>query len=284
MRDRPIAVIAPSGAYDVTRFEAGLALAREAGLTLDVFPDLLRPHRYFAASDGDRLGHLVTALCSQEHSAVWAARGGYGVTRLLDRIPWAKVSPKPVVGFSDLTPLMDALRTRLGCVSIHGPVVHSLPNTEPADRTRLFAMLRGEAAPPLEGTPWVFGNASGPVVGGNLSMIAATCGTPWQLDATGALLLLEDVGEAPYRIDRMLTQLRQAGVFNGVAGVLVGTWESCRVPETATWTLDDVLREHLVTLDVPVLAGLPIGHGAANAAVRIGGQARIAGNCVLFAE
>ncbi len=273
-----IAIIAPSGAYDPARFAAGLDLAREAGLTLDIPDDLLQPHRYLAASDDVRLTHLVDALTNPDVSAVWAARGGFGVTRLLDRVPWHRVQPKPVIGFSDVTPLMDAMRVKTGAVGLHGPVVHSLLATRQEDRERLFHVLRGGHLEPLFGVPWVSGTATGPVVGGNLSMIAATCGTPWQLDATGALLLLEDVGEPPYRIDRMLTQLHQAGVFKGVAGVLVGSWDACRVPDGAVWALEDILREHLVALDVPVLGNLPIGHGAENAVVPIGGLAVIEGD------
>lgn len=281
MIDRPIAVIAPSGAYDPVRFEAGLALAREAGLTLEVFPGLLQPHRYLAAPDEVRLAQLVEALTSPAYGAVWAARGGFGVTRLLDRVPWHRVQPKPLIGFSDVTPLLDAMRVKVGAVGVHGPVVHSLPVTRPEHRERLFDLLTGRPVAPLAGTPWMSGDSSGPIVGGNLSMLAATCGTPWQTDARGALLLLEDVGEPPYRLDRMLTQLRQAGVFRGVAGVLVGSWEACRPPDGALWSVEDVLREHLVALDVPVLADLPIGHGAENAAVPIGATARIDGDRLL---
>lgn len=281
MKADRIAIIAPSGAYDPVRFEAGLVLAREAGLTLDVPEDLLQPHRYLAASDEVRLAHLTDALSDPDVSAVWAARGGFGVTRLLDRVPWHRVQPKPVIGFSDVTPLMEAMRVKTGAIGLHGPVVHSLTNTRPQDQERLFAVLLGRPAPPLLGVSWVSGRATGPIVGGNLSMIAATCGTPWQVDATGALLLLEDVGEAPYRVDRMLTQLRQAGVFRGVAGVLVGSWEGCRVPDGAVWALEDILREHLIALDVPVLGNLPIGHGAENAVVPIGGRASIDGDTLL---
>lgn len=277
-----IAVVAPSGAFDPVRFAAGVDLAREAGLTLDVPDDLLQPHRYLAAPDEVRLTHLVDALTNPDVAAVWAARGGFGVTRLLDRIPWGRVQPKPVVGFSDLTPLIDAMRVKVGAVGLHGPVIHSLPGTTRLHRERLFASLRGDALAPLKGTPWVSGRVSGPIVGGNLSMIAATCGTPWQLDARGALLLLEDVGEPPYRIDRLLTQLRQAGVFRGVHGVLVGTWESCRVPDGSVWALEDILREHLVGLDVPVLGDLPIGHGADNAVVPIGGWATLDDDTLSF--
>jgi muramoyltetrapeptide carboxypeptidase len=269
-------VIAPSGAFDPAKLEAGMALARAAGADLHPLDGLLDPVRYLASADSHRLHQLTEALTSPGWDAVWVARGGFGLTRILSDVPWRRVRPKTVIGFSDATPLLEAMRRVTGAVGVHGPVIHSLPETDAFSRERTFDLIFRGIFPPLTGETWVHGEAEGPLVGGNLAMLAATCGTRWQVDAAGAILALEDVGEAPYRIDRMLTQLAEAGVLDAVAGVALGGFTACVPPAGAAWTLDDVLRERLATLGVPVVAHLPFGHQPANAALPIGARVRLA--------
>lgn len=271
----PIAVVAPCGVHDPARLEAGLQLARDAGHDLRPFPDLLRPHRYLASPDAQRLAQLREALTDPAYGAVWIARGGYGLTRLLDRLDLADLPPKPVIGFSDVTALHTALHRADRGPAIHGPVVHSLPVTDAASRAHLWDLLAGRAVEPLVGTAWVPGEARGPLLGGNLCLVAATCGTRHQLDARGAILVLEDVGEVPFRLDRMLQQLRSAGVFDGVAGVAFGRFVQCNPPEGATWTVAELLQEAVADLGVPVVGELPIGHGAENRAFVVGSQGRL---------
>lgn len=261
----PVAVVAPCGPFNPDRFAAGLALAEAAGLTLEPFPGLMQPARYLAAPDDHRAEQLIEALTSDRYAGVWIARGGYGLTRILDRLTDVELPPdRPVIGFSDVTALFCALHRR-GCGPlIHAPVVHSLASTEPDDRQQLWGLLRGEPAQPLSGSAWVGGQAEGWLCGGNLCLLASLCGTPWQLDATGAILVLEEVGEPPYRVDRMLQQLRSAGVFDGVAGIAVGELAGCAPPDGADWTMRDVFTDHLAPLGVPVVGALPIGHGARN--------------------
>lgn len=268
----PIAVIAPSGIFDQERFERGLAIAADFGHKLVPVDDILAPHRYLAGPDAHRLGQLVHALRSDAYGAVWAARGGYGLTRVIDDLP-PDLPAKPIIGFSDLTALFCALPHH---PHVHGPVVHSLDLHDERSLQHLFDLLAGRPTAPLSGEVWVEGEAAGRLVGGNLSMLAAVCGTRHQLDARGAILVLEEVGEAAYRVDRLLTQLRSAGVFEGVHGIALGTFHKCAVPPGADWTLRDVLRDELARLDVPVLAGLPIGHAAENCAFVWGTPARIA--------
>lgn len=277
-----VAVIAPSGAFDPAKLAAGLELARAAGVDLHPFDDLLAPVRYLASSDAHRLAQLTEALTSPAWDAVWVARGGFGLTRILSEVPWSRVRPKPVIGFSDVTPLLEAMRRVTGAVGVHGPVLHSLPETDEVSRERTFDLLFGRTASPLVGEAWAPGVAEGPLVGGNLAMLAATCGTRWQVDAAGAVLLLEDVGEAPYRVDRMLTQLAEAGVLDGVAGVALGGFTACAPPAGASWTVDDVLRERLSGLGVPVVAHLPFGHQAANVALPIGARGRLANGALTW--
>lgn len=275
-RGAPIAVVAPASAFDPERLDAGLTLLRAMGYDPRPLPGLLAPVRSLAASDETRLAHLTAALADPEWAAVWAVRGGFGLTRILDRLPWERLPARPILGFSDLTPLLDAAAARLGSDAIHGPVVHSLPTTDEASIEWLDRLLQGAPLPPLPGEVWVEGRGEGPLVGGNLCMLAATCGTPFQVDTRGAILVIEEIGEAAYRVDRLLTQLRGAGLLDALAGVAVGELLGCDAPPGAGWAVTDVLRDHLLGLGVPVLTGLPIGHGPANRAFRVRGPGRIA--------
>lgn len=279
-----VAVVAPCGVHDPARLERGLELARGFGVDVVPFPDLLRPVRYLAASDEHRAEQLIEALTDPRWSAVWIARGGYGMTRLLPRMAALPPVHKPVLGFSDVTALFCAMRTWGWTGAIHAPVVHSLAVTDPGSLEHLFALLAGQAVPALRGESWIEGRASGPLIGGNLSLIAALCGTPWQLHARGAILVLEEIGEPAYRVDRLLQQLVSAGVFDDVAGVAVGELVDCRAPEGATYTLRDVLLDHLAPLGVPVVGGLPIGHGAANRAFPWGVAATLGNGALAWDE
>jgi len=273
----PIAVVAPSHAYDPDRFEAGLHIARARGHDLRPLPGLLQPHRYFSAPAPHRLAQLVEALSDDQYGAVWIARGGSGLTQLVEWLPYDRLPRRPIIGFSDVVTLLMALTSRVGSPGIHGPVVHSLPLTDEASLDHLFDLLEGRPMAPLEGHMWVDGEASGPLVGGNLCMLAATAGTQFQLDARGAILVLEEVAEAPYRIERSLQQLRSAGILDEVAGVAVGTFLDCEPPPEATWDLREVLLDYLGPLEVPVVGALPIGHGPANRAFPWGVSATLAG-------
>jgi len=262
----PIAVVAPCSAYTPSRLESGLQILRDRGHDPRPFPDLESTWRYLAGDDDHRAAHLIEALTSDAYGAVWIVRGGAGLGRILDRLPYAQLKPRPVIGFSDVTSLFAALDGADDWPLIHGPVVHSLANTDNESLDHLFDLLAGRPTPALRGETWVSGEASGPLVGGNLCVLGTTCGTPWQLEARGAILMLEEIGEYAYRVDRLLQQLASAGVFDGIAGVAVGQFSSCRVPDGADYTIKDILLDHLGRLGVPVLGNLPIGHTEANRA------------------
>lgn len=274
-RGAPIAVVAPSSAYDPGKLERGLAILREAGHAPHLFPDSLRPHRYLAADDDHRLGQLVDALTDPRWAAVWMVRGGYGLTRLLDRVPWERLVQRPVLGFSDVTALFAGLSRHGGGPAVHAPVLHSLGQTDAASLEHLWRLLDGQPTEPMAGETWAPGAVEAPVVGGNLCMLATGCGTRHQVDASGAILVLEEVGEAAYRVDRSLQQLASAGVLDGVAGVAVGELVGCPVPQGAAWTLRDIFAEHLEPLGVPMVGELPIGHGARNRAFVWGQRGRL---------
>lgn len=274
-RGAPIAIIAPSHAYDPARLAQGLVVLREHGHRPVLFEDMLRPERTFAAPRAQRLDHLVQALTDPRFAAVWMVRGGSGLTQLLRDLPWEDLPQRPVIGFSDVTALLVALSQRVGSPVVHGPMPHSLPMTDEASTEHLFSLLAGEEVAPLSGETWVEGEATGRLTGGNLALLAALCGTPWQLDSRDRIVVIEEVGEHPYRIERMLQQLVDSGSLDGVAGVALGELRGCEAPKSADWTLRDAVMAHLEPLGVPVVAGLPIGHGARNMAWPYGVEARI---------
>ncbi|MBT3218565.1 MAG: LD-carboxypeptidase [Proteobacteria bacterium] len=268
----PIAVVAPSGICNEERFQQGMGIARHHGFDVRALP--VKPWRYMAGDDEWRLHKLIEALTAPNWAGVWIARGGYGITRLLAKIPWEELPQRPIIGFSDLTALFGPLHHRKKGPVIHGPVIHSLPATNQHSCDHLFDLLAGRDTAPLRGVTWKAGEASGWLAGGNLCMLAATCGTAWQLDARGAILVLEEVGEAPYRIDRMLQQLLSSRVFDGVTGVAAGQFLTT-IPQDGGWNLKDLLLDHLEGLDIPIVGDLPIGHGPQNCAFVWGTKATL---------
>jgi muramoyltetrapeptide carboxypeptidase len=274
-----IGVVAPAGIHDPARLERGLEIIRGYGHHIELFPDLLRPFRYLASDDEQRAGQLIEALSEPSWDAVWLARGGDGITRLLGRVEAAlsrgALRPKPVLGFSDATALFAALHPYGLGPLVHAPVVHSLSVTEPGSIEYLFSLLRGEDPEDLVGETWVPGAVQGPVVGGNLCLLATLCGTPWQLDVRGCIVVIEEIGEAPYRVDRMLQQLWDAGGLRGAVGIAFGQFDGCTPAEGATYGLREVLQDAVAGLQIPVVGNLPIGHGALNRAFVWGSHARL---------
>ncbi len=280
-RGDPVRVVAPSGPFDPGLFEAGLAVLRDRlGLRPRLREDVGARAGYLAGDDARRAAEWQEAATDQESRALWAARGGYGAMRLLPRVELGRLlhPPKWVVGFSDLTALHAGLN-RAGLVTCHGPVVTQLPRLAPQALDHLEALLFGEARPPgpglapapgagLAGTAVIRpGSASGPLLGGSLTMLAHLCGTPWLPGLRGAVLFLEDVGERPYRLDRYLTQLRLSGALDGVRGVCVGQLTDCDEGEISGAA---TVRELVRALGVPAVEGLPAGHEADNRALPLG--------------
>ncbi len=280
-----VALIAPAG--PVSDAAIRTALRRCGGLGLE--PVLGGAARlrlgYLAGPDRERAGDFQRAI-DGEVAAIWMLRGGYGGMRTLQHLDLAglKDRPKAVIGFSDNTIVHLAL-FRLGVVSFHGPHAgyrHFPPATEMAFRR---VLMSGHPAGPLPLPPgWprprclAAGVAEGPLVGGNLALLAASCGTRYQADARGAILFIEDVGEPLYRIDRMLKQLELAGVLDGVAGVALGEFRDiagARPGADRAAGLVDLLDEILQPLGVPAVIGLPFGHGRENWTLPIGVRARL---------
>jgi muramoyltetrapeptide carboxypeptidase len=228
---------------------------------------------------------MRSALLDPEVKAIVCARGGYGAMRLLDAVPWEELSRRPrwVVGFSDVTAL-HAKAWGLGIASVHGPNVTGLGrDATPAVRARWVGSIEHcESQRPWDGLRVVHrGKGRGVLVGGNLSIVHAMAAAG-RLDVPlGAILALEDVTEAPYRVDRMLTSLRLGGYFARAAGVVFGGFDRCN-PGVDGRTVEEVLAERTEGLGIPVLAGAPFGHGARNEAFVLGSDARIEGATLAF--
>ena len=270
-----IRLVAPSGPVPRDTFEAGLAVLR-ARYDVRFDEALFTREGFLAGSDERRLAELAAALADPDARAILMARGGYGLLRILPFIDAAalRAAPRPLVGFSDGTALL-AVAARAGVASVHGPVLTQLGALADADRQALFRMLE-EPAPGVllaDLDELIPGRVQGPLLGGNLEVFSRLLGTPFLPDLGGAILFIEDSGERPYRIDRLITHLDLAGVFGAVSAVIVGDFAGCKEPESlraGSPTADEVLRERLGRLPIPVVVGAAIGHGARNFALPYG--------------
>lgn len=280
-----VAGIAPSGPPFADLVAGGVALLRSWGLRVRLGQAAYAgdPSGYLAASDTARLADLHDAFADPAVAGIVCLRGGYGATRLLERldVDLARANPKPLVGFSDVTALHVALGQRAGLVTFHGPSLQwSQDRLTEASAASLRASLFGHPQGSLAGEPLVGGRASGPLVGGNLSLLASLCGTGDQLRAGGCVLLLEDVAERPYRVDRALVQLRQAGVTDGVAAVACDPFHRCveTRADRRSASVRQVVAEWAQTLGVPAVWGLPLGHGPDQRTVALGAVATVDGD------
>jgi muramoyltetrapeptide carboxypeptidase len=253
------------------------------GLRPVLAPNAYARQGYLAGADALRAADVNAAFADPEVRGILCTRGGYGAQRMVDAIDMAAVraDPKVVAGFSDITALQFALWRGARLATVHGPGAawldqrtppHSaeslratLMSTEPVTVARLTSEETASVLIP--------GTATGPLLGGNLCLIVSSLGTPDMPDLTGAILLIEDIEEPPYKVDRMLTQLRRTGVLAGLAGVAVGQFTNC-ADEWAV-SVAEVLAERLGDLGVPVLGGLPIGHGVGQLTVPVGTPATL---------
>lgn len=269
-----IAVVSPSGIPSPDRLARGLAELRAWGYHPELLPHAANAHRYLAGTDAERAADLFHAF-SGHYDAVWMARGGYGLSRLLGAIHWEELARVPFFGFSDGTALLNALALR-GRPAIHAPVLNALvAHNDEASRTWLRTLLAGRSDAWFPGRVLRGGTGEGRLVGGNLCVLASLCGTPHQLDARGAVVLLEDLGEPPYKLDRLLVQCRDSGAFAGARAFVLGDFLDAKPPPGAAWTVDELFVDVLGPLGVPILAGLPIGHGRTHLAVPLGVPARV---------
>jgi len=276
-----VGIAAPAGPVEPDLLEAGEQLIRELGFEPRRRADLTDRRGYLAGDDDRRAAELMELVTDPEVGAIVCARGGYGTPRILHRLdPKAfRKAAKPLVGYSDITALLLWQRKAAGLVGIHGPMFERVH--KPTDETAksLVRALTGTGAlPRFEGQPLCRGWAEGRLVGGSLSLLAASLGTPWEVDTRDAILMIEETGEAPYRLDRMLQQLAHAGKLGAAVGIGVGHLSDCEDRKYEGVELPELLREILEPLGVPVVTGLPFGHGLPNLAWPVGGRAAIDGD------
>jgi muramoyltetrapeptide carboxypeptidase len=271
-----VAVVTPSGRVDPERLARGVAVLEGLGFRVSV-PPAAAGYRYFAASDAERRRQLLEAFDAPDVRAIWCARGGYGVARILPQIDpaWVRARPKLCIGFSDATALLQLVVQGAGVAGMHGPMVaHDLAaQREAGTLDHLLALAAGETswriAVPSALVP---GEAEGPLVGGCLSVLVSLVGTRLAPRFAGAIALFEDVGERPLRrIDRMLTQLVQSGTLDGVRGIVFGSMPDCGPPDEVCETILDCLAG----LDAPIAFGGPLGHGEMHYAVPLGVAVRL---------
>jgi muramoyltetrapeptide carboxypeptidase len=277
-----LGIAAPAGPVDPETLRAGEDVWRRAGFEVRRRDDLLARDGYLAGDDERRANELMELWRDPSIDAIVCARGGYGTPRILARLDPGLVreARKPLVGYSDITALLLWQRRRAGLVGFHGPMLERGSDVDGEMHETLVATLvgrRSDAQNRLAGTGRLPGRGEGRLVGGNLVLCVASLGTPWEIDTRGAILLIEEVGERPYRIDRMLAQLRAAGKLDRLVGIGLGDVSTCideRFPKPAALS---VVEEAARRAGVPLVTDLPFGHCARNSAFGLGVRATIDG-------
>jgi len=270
-----VAVVAPASNLKADYLARGVAELQRLGFRVKHRADILDKARYTAGSDERRADELMEAFADPEVKAVWAARGGYGVMRILPLLDEAvlRANPKIFIGYSDLTALHLYLYRRFGWVTFHGPMaakdlaqISESRATHYDSESLLAALTQAQPMGEIKSSKTEmlhYGSGqsvSGRLLGGCLSLIAAMMGTPDELDTRGAILFLEDTGTRPYALDRMLQQLRLAGKFDDVRAIVFGEMTDCVQHADQGYSIQDVLAECTADLGIPVMFGLPSGH------------------------
>lgn len=290
-----IGVAAPASPYDArSEIERGVAWWEARGYRVKLAPGVYDRDDYVAGDARRRAADLAALFADPEVDVVQALQGGYGSAQTIPHLDFDAIaaSPKPFIGYSDITALHVALNRRAGLATLYGYglVGVGAHDTSEFSRERLLAVLTGGGAgavPRDPDDPYVRtirgGTVTAPLVGGCLWLLLQTMGTPWEIDLDGAIFFFEDYKAPPYYVDGMLTQLAQAGKLDGVAGVVVGDMAGCDwgdVRQASDWrasrSIEDVLERHLEPLGVPVIYKLPLGHGKHLASLPLGVRCTLA--------
>lgn len=281
-----VALVAPSSAVPEEKLQPALDLVRDLGMEPVLYPSCYYVNRdgYLAATDAQRAADINNAFSDPAIDGVWCIRGGYGAHRLLPLLDLDGIrsNPKWFGGYSDITALHTCFNQLCDLATFHC----TMPSTEPHPddytmgylKKALFGGLSGKLSNPDDQPPraLVSGSAEGILCGGNLSLLAASIGTPWEIDCKGKILFLEDIGEKTYRIDGMLTQLRNAGKFRDCAGIVLGAWTDC-TPENPerTLTLQEIFDQLIVPAGKPAVMDFACGHCSTTMALPLGRMCRL---------
>lgn len=271
-----LGIIAPSSPFDKEKFVKGLSVIEEMGFKIFLPENIFKEKGYLAGSDEHRANMLNSMFSNSDIKGIICARGGYGALRILPLVDFNLIAanPKVLIGCSDITVLLNTLYSKCGLVSLHGPMIESLANASDETKQSLQDLLLQDQMLSLRcNTRMVIrpGQASGIMSGGNLTTLCHLLGTPFESDFSGQILLLEDIGESPYRIDRMLIQMKLAGCFDRVSGVILGTFKGCGESNLVYQIFDDIFSKD----SFPILAGFDVGHDEPNLTIPFGIKASI---------
>lgn len=256
-------------------FHQGIEVWRSQGYQIELSPNYERQWAYLAGTDQERRASLEQGFKDQQYRGILCGRGGYGGARLLEDWQWPPATAKWLIGFSDITSLLWSL-AQTGISGVHGPVLTTLAQEPSWSVQRLFDWVEGRAIAPLKGTGWGGGQVTGKLLPANLTVATHLLGTAAQPDLSDVILAFEDVGEAPYRIDRMLTQWRMTGALQSARGIALGRFSDCENPGGGT--VAKTLRDRIGDLGIPIVSDLPFGHQGANAALPVGVMAHLDGD------
>lgn len=264
-------VISPSGTLrEMSAFELGVEVWRKRGYRVESTPGFDDRHGYLAGTDTNRRTQLEIALNDPECKGILCARGGYGGARLLEDWTFLSTDPKWLIGFSDITSLLWSFSLQ-GISGVHAPLLTTIAAEPDWSKERLFDWVEGRPLRSLTGSGWGGGQATGLLLPANLTVATHILNTPLQPDLSGIVLAFEDVSEAPYRIDRMLTQWRLSGAFQKVCAIALGRFSQCDPPSNIpSFTTNEVLHDRLSDLGIPIVSDLPFGHDGENAALPVG--------------
>jgi len=284
-----IGVISPSGPVDEDKLKTGLDALIQLGYRTKIGKHVRGKWGYLAGKDEERLEDLHWAFSDDEIDAIFCSRGGYGTNRIIEGVDFEliKSNPKILLGFSDITGLHIPIFQETGLVVFQGPMVVSNwgKGIDEYSRSNLFGIISssepiGQVINPKNEPDLGFcgsGSASGQLIGGNLSLLITTLGTPYEIDTCGKILVIEDVGEEPYKIDRYLTHLHNTGKFDKISGLVIGSFTDCCVADSQTnsFDIDQVLDDFLEKIRCPVIKGLVFGHSGTTMTIPIGINASI---------
>jgi len=271
-----IGIVAPAGLFDSKTFLRGTRIFEEKGFEVYVPQGLLEANGYLAGSDDHRAEFVNQLFADKSVDAIVCARGGYGSLRILHLLDYDAVAknPKIFIGFSDITALLTVLCDRCGLVTFHGPVLTSLADADEITKVSLFQTVSSDTKLEIEVSDGITlspGAGSGILCGGNLNTLCHLVGTPFAPSFADKILFLEDRAEAPYRIDRMLTQMKLADCFKGLAGIVLGSFVDCGPADEIFKIINEIFSDY----HVPILAGMNAGHGNPNLTLPMGIEATL---------
>ncbi len=271
-----IGIAAPAGPFEIEKFERGLTAIKDMGFEVLLPDNLQQPERYLAGSDAWRASVLNDLFKAPEVKGIICARGGYGSIRILDRMDFDlfRHHPKIFLGFSDISALISSITTQSRLTAFHGPNVTTLGKASPQTKASFYEAVTSDQALDIRSQKTRVispGIGTGIVSGGNLATLCHLVGTPYSPTYRGCLFVMEDIEEAPYKIDRMLFQMKMAGCFQGLSGVAIGSFQDCGRYEG----ICDIVKNIFADIQIPILGGFEIGHGDDNVTIPMGIRATL---------